>query len=313
MPSTSLSPARVRGALLGTAIGDALGMPIEHLSHQNVRLYYKGIKEYRADEKRGELDAGQWTGDTQRMLALARVLADSATRGGHRERLRGALNELLPHARRWEPGLLEALQQATTFAAPSNGAAVTMAPLGAWLSKAESVDEDKKSDLVPLMSATHSHPASVAAAYGHAFAVRAALLAEADSFNVDAFWEAVHAETLAVERSSGDTDTSVSDRLAALRDNLDDFPLDLQDACGGTGVHASESWPFALAMFARNPHLPETTLLSAINVGGDANSVGALCGALLGALNGADAFPQAWHDGLEARDQILAVADALMR
>ena len=41
---------KVRGALLGTAVGDALGMPVEGLSHQNVRTYYKGIKGYRADE-----------------------------------------------------------------------------------------------------------------------------------------------------------------------------------------------------------------------------------------------------------------------
>ena len=67
---------RIRGVLLGLAIGDALGMPIEGLSHPNVRTYYKGIKGFRADEKRGELEAGQWTADTQNALALAAALVE---------------------------------------------------------------------------------------------------------------------------------------------------------------------------------------------------------------------------------------------
>ena len=71
-----LDPDRVLGTLLGTAVGDALGMPIDGLSHQNVRTYYKGIKAYRADEHRRDLGAGQWTALTQRMFALVRSLAE---------------------------------------------------------------------------------------------------------------------------------------------------------------------------------------------------------------------------------------------
>ena len=80
-PTPAPTPARLRdrlvGALLGSAIGDALGMPVEGLSHPNVRTYYRGIKEMRADEKRGDLAAGQYTADTQRARALARALAAS--------------------------------------------------------------------------------------------------------------------------------------------------------------------------------------------------------------------------------------------
>ncbi|MEM9998837.1 MAG: ADP-ribosylglycohydrolase family protein [Bacteroidota bacterium] len=314
----TLSPDRVCGALLGTALGDALGMPIEHLSHQNVRLYYKGIKEYRADEKRGELDAGQWTGDTQRMLALARVLAQTTDPEAVSQRLGVAYRALLPEARRWPESVRAAVEAWGTEAvaelpsAPTNGAAVTMAPVGIRWAQGERTAEEVSALLTAIAGVTHQHPASYAAAYGQAFALRTVLLADPDGFEVDAFWQAVHEATRVAEHRLGDVDTSVSGRLAHLADMLDDFPLDLQDACGGTGAKASESWPFALAMFARNPHLPEATLLSAINVGGDANSVGAMCGALLGALNGAEAFPPAWHEGIEARDEIIAAADALL-
>src|SRR5690554_4522784 len=74
-PNSAMNRDRALGALLGAAVGDALGMPVDGLSHQNVRLYYKGVKGYTADEKRGDLDAGQWTAHTQRLRALAAALA----------------------------------------------------------------------------------------------------------------------------------------------------------------------------------------------------------------------------------------------
>ena len=64
-------------------------------------------------------------------------------------------------------------------------------------------------------------------------------------------------------------------------------------------------------MAARGPALAEASLLAAINVGGDANTVGAIVGALLGAMNGASAFPDEWRDGVEAGDEIAALADRL--
>ncbi len=66
----SPAPDAVTGALLGLAIGDALGRPANGLSHQNVRLYFKGIKEYRDDEY-GEGTAGSGTTLTRHALALA--------------------------------------------------------------------------------------------------------------------------------------------------------------------------------------------------------------------------------------------------
>ncbi|HEX8386543.1 MAG TPA: ADP-ribosylglycohydrolase family protein, partial [Rubricoccaceae bacterium] len=88
-------------------------------------------------------------------------------------------------------------------------------------------------------------------------------------------------------------------------------PLDLQDACNGTGSAADEAFPFALAMVARGPELAEATLLSAVNVGGDAAAVGAMVGAMVGAIHGASVFPAAWLDGLEDGDAIRAEAEAL--
>jgi ADP-ribosylglycohydrolase len=57
-------------------------------------------------------------------------------------------------------------------------------------------------------------------------------------------------------------------------------------------------------MVARRPHLLENTLLSGINVGGDADTTGAMMGAMLGALHGWTAFPDEWHEGLEDGERL---------
>ncbi len=48
---------RTRGALLGLAVGEALGRPVDKMSHQNVRTYFKGIKGY-VDHERTNVKAG---------------------------------------------------------------------------------------------------------------------------------------------------------------------------------------------------------------------------------------------------------------
>jgi ADP-ribosylglycohydrolase len=65
-------------------------------------------------------------------------------------------------------------------------------------------------------------------------------------------------------------------------------------------------------MVARRAHLLENTLLSGINVGGDADTTGAMMGALLGALHGWAAFPEEWKEGLEASGRLRAEAEALV-
>lgn len=72
--------SRARGALLGHAIGDALGLGAEFMSAEQVgRLYPQGLRAYE-DIVRGahqrKWEPGEATDDTGQMLALARVLVD---------------------------------------------------------------------------------------------------------------------------------------------------------------------------------------------------------------------------------------------
>ena len=310
---------------MGTAVGDALGMPIEGLSHQNVRTYYKGIKEFRDDEERKDLSAGQWTDDTQMTFAVARAMTSERDPATWPETVAEEYVALRGEARRWGPTTTQAIERLADGGAPAeagsadrptDGAAMRAAPLGAWWAAGGVPRDDAFEGVRAVLGVTHRHPAALVAGWGQAAGIRFLLQQDPEAFDRSGFWATLlNATTEAEERLGGDA--RVSDRLRALEDQLDAFPLDLRDACGGVSVRADEAWPFACAMVARRPHLLENTLLSGINVGGDADTTGAMMGAMLGALHGWAAFPAEWKEGLEAtsrlEDEATAFAEAIQR
>lgn len=311
---------KIIGTLLGTAVGDALGMPIEGLSHQNVRTYYKGIKEYRDDDQRGDLQAGQWTDDTQFTFALARVLTMAETPEAWPERAGEVYAAMCPEARRWGPTTTSAIERLVDGASATeagvatratNGAAMRAAPLGAWWAASGASREEALAAIRPVLKVTHRHPASIVAGVGQAWAVRFALTHRVEAFERDTFWNHLLDVVTWAEAQGDGAEHRVSRRIQQLAGHLRAFPLDLRDLCNGVGIEADASWPFAVAMVARAPHLIENTLLSGINVGGDADTTGAMMGALLGALHGWEAFPDEWKAGLEAREALETQAGAL--
>ena len=315
----TVSPDRIVGALVGTAVGDALGMPVEGLSHQNVRTYYLGIKEYRDDDQRGDLQAGQWTDDTQMTFALVRAMTQTAGPDAWPAAVAEEYVALRSEARRWGDTTTAAIDRLANGASPADsgnadratdGAAMRAAPLGLWWAAAE-VSRARAFEVArAVLGVTHRHPVALVAGWGQAVAVRFALGETPDTFDRAGFWATLLDATTEAEEHLG-AEPRVSDRLRALEDQIDGFPLDLRDACDGVTVRADEAWPFACAMVARRPHLLENTLLSGINVGGDADTTGAMMGALLGALHGWDAVPTEWKEGLEATDRLVEEAQAL--
>ena len=290
---------RAVGAFLGAAIGDALGMPVEGLSHVNVRTYYKGIKGLRADEKRGDLAAGQWTANTQRARAHARALAAAPTDSP--DAVRQALDAEPEPDRRPDASGSAAAAAATALGVMARLRGLGGLALARWSER--------------LLGPAFGAPEHAVASAAQAVALRAAL-SQPGAPDGPALLRAAADAAREAERLLGATD-AVSARLDSLAPFLAETPLDLQERAAGTGTGADEAFPFAVAMVARAPHLPEATLLSAVNVGGDAASIGAVAGALLGALHGPDAFPADWRDGLEdaagIRADAQALADALGR
>lgn len=68
----------------------------------------------------------------------------------------------------------------------------------------------------------------------------------------------------------------------------------------------------ALSCFM-NARTLEGAILSAINLGGDADTVGACCGALAGAYWGMDAIPKRWCADLENYDELIRLAERVWK
>src|SRR3954447_18114357 len=73
---------RVRGCLLGAAVGDALGAPLEGLSSQQIKSHYgrvgnyvDGVQAWKRKPYRWRL-RGLYSDDTQQALALSDILID---------------------------------------------------------------------------------------------------------------------------------------------------------------------------------------------------------------------------------------------
>ncbi len=290
---------RLVATLLGAALGDALGMPVEGLSHPHVRTYYKGLKELHADEKRGDLGRGQWTADTQRARALSRALATGAPDSP--EEVRAAFVAELAEAGELRRGAV---------ASPSSAGAACAAPLGVQARLRGLKDLASARWAALLLQSVDPHAVAHVAAAAQIAVIREALGKDPEAIAGPELLTAALVAARDAERLLG-ADDRVSSRLGTLQGHLTDFPLDLQDLCAGTGSAADEAFPFAVAMVARSPQLVESTMLAAVNVGGDAAAVGSCVGAVLGALHGTAAFPADWLDQLEDADAIRAEAEAL--
>ncbi len=83
----------------------------------------------------------------------------------------------------------------------------------------------------------------------------------------------------------------------------------------GTSGRASHSVPASLWAFLTAPESVSRSLIKAVNLGGDTDTIGAMAGALAGALHGWEAFPREWtevvEDGPDGKTALLRAADRL--
>ncbi len=303
------SLSRFRGCLLGAAVGDALGMPVEGMNYLQVRREHGKVTELLD----GKLPRGSYTDDTQLMIALAECLI--ANRGVRQDDLARRFVEIYDNFRGygivfrnfvylvdlgwdWRKASRQILD---VFNASWNGSAMRVAPVGALYS----------GDLEALRRAaldsgevTHCGELAQDACALQALAVGLAIRTrDGGRFDKAAFLRAL------IGAASQEV---LVRRLRRVEEMLATEP----DAYGvikaiGNTVEVQNSVPTAIYCFLRSPASYEETVGFAVSLGGDADSVAAMAGAVSGALNGEDAIPRRWLDGLEDRERIAALAGQL--
>ncbi len=298
---------RAYAALYGLAIGDALGMPTQFMSHEEVVAHFgviDGFQEAPADHPiAAGLPAGSITDDTEQALLLAEALLDGRGRidgddlarrllaWAERARERGSTDLLGPSSSAALAALVAGgpLDEASRFGA-TNGAAMRIAPVGLIIS---TDDLDALVDLVVDASqVTHNSGIAIAGAAAVAAAVSAGIsgasLAEATEL-------AIKAAEGAQRRGDWAPGPSLARRIAWGVELIDvaDHERSVRDVVElvGTSLAAQESIPAAFAILALHPDDPWQACLTAATLGGDSDTIAAMTGTIAGACHGMDRWP----------------------
>ncbi|MTE18399.1 ADP-ribosylglycohydrolase family protein [Streptomyces sp. TRM43335] len=331
--TTSATKRPAAGALLGLALGDALGFPTEF---NDVPSILAKCGPWRSMELPRPAFV---TDDTQMTLALARGLRAALEHGP----LTPA--RLLPPVREeyvawWgspennrAPGrtclvACELLsrrelpwQEASQVASKGCGANMRVAPLGL----VPDLDDDRRAGAARLQAAlTHGHPTALAAGDLTAHAVHLLARGTEPGELVGALRAYAHAQrTTYHEEWLGDLwrhahDPSAEsftargwDECLAVLDRLDAAlraPDPETDPCLATGAGwiAEEALATGLLCFLLFPDEPLTALRRAACTSGDSDSIACLAGAFAGAHLGADAWPREWVERVEHREELSA-------
>lgn len=298
---------RALGAFYGLALGDALGMPTQVMSREDVVRVYgtlTGFEPARDDNPvSAGMPAGAVTDDTDQAVVVARLLVEG---GGHVDPLRFA-DELLSWEREMKAkGSFDLLGPSTKAAldavaggtdpkeagryGTTNGAAMRVTPVG--IAFAAEPLPDFLDRVVESCQVTHDTNIGIAGAAAVAAAVSTGV---AGGTLDEAFDAAITAAEAGARRGNWIAGADISARIAWARelvDGLDEAAaLDRIVALIGTSVASQESVPAAFAVLALTGGDPWRSTLLAANLGGDSDTIGAIAGAVAGSVRGLSGLP----------------------
>lgn len=283
------------GALLGTAVGDALGLPAENLSPSRIRQRWK--EEWRM---RFVLGRGMISDDTEHTLLVAQAILRQPQDGAAFQRT------LAWQLRWWFAGLPGGVGLATAKAClrlwlgfPPDKAAVRSAGSGPAMRSAVigvyfANDPVKRRDFV-IASSRLTHrgwPAETAAL----------AVAECAALTVRCQGHPLAGEvlpTLANLCEEAEWQAVLSKLAAALASDLSvgEFARTLGLTQGVTG-YALHVVPIAIYAWMKHPGDFRAALVAALECGGDTDTVGAIVGGLMGAQVGERGIPPGWRESL---------------
>ncbi|WCR17353.1 ADP-ribosylglycohydrolase family protein [Paracoccus alcaliphilus] len=291
MPDTG-PDNRAKGALIGLAIGDALGAPVEF----QPRGGFAPIIGMRAGG-RFRLPAGAWTDDTAMALCLAESLL--ANPDLDERDLLERFCRWAQHGENSSTGVAVGIGQITLrrlgdfrrtgslHAAPrsrgdGNGALMRVAPVAI-----RHFRDPRKAAEIAIRQSRTTH-ASV-------------LSEQCCAFSVQLISRLVLGEEWSTALAEAQVELQAPELLAML------------DRCNSAGEPPSTGYVVdtleaALWAVSRTQSFEEA-LLAAVNLGHDADTVGAVAGQIAGARYGSEAIPVAWAETLVQRARIEKLAD----
>jgi ADP-ribosyl-[dinitrogen reductase] hydrolase len=335
----AVDPDRVKGSLVGLAVGDCLGVPVEGWALTTIQEMYARVTDY-------IFDPPVWTDDTQQALVLAesmvrlgrpdpewvgrRFVEMAQAEGGGRFGLhrgygsgfRRSVQAFAEHGDWRTSGQVDRA---------GSGAAMRIAPVATALSGW--APNEFRTAMAEVSMLTHREIRALLG--GLAVAWVAARLAREPAYPLergrDALVELIGWLDEAAEWLAGsyaevvtnvDRRGEVSEVLRFVLDWWNEGPvqrlMSIEEAA--TARRGEYSWitdgfvlssvMTAITLVLGSEDGFEETVLDAINLGGDADTVGAMVGGMAGAGCGYEAIPERWRS-LAAQRELEAWADAL--
>ena len=293
------------GSLLGVALGDAIGASREGrwiATKHEIELIAKISHPLR------------YTDDTHMTIGVAESLVechgfDGAHMAGRfidnysKEPWRGygpgppRVFKLIESGEAWDKAATH-IYRGGSF---GNGAAMRVAPIGLFFSN----NHARLKQVAYLSSLiTHSHILGMEGAALQAMAVALAIAENPDKpLNIQTFTSRLLSfATEDVYR----TKIAQFDILLEHPDNRQKVVYQL-----GHGIEAFNSVPTAIFAFLAHPQDFASTVIYAVSLGGDTDTIASMAGAISGAYLGIDSLPSEWLGQLENRGYMLNLADRL--
>ncbi|QPC92097.1 ADP-ribosylglycohydrolase family protein [Mesorhizobium sp. INR15] len=299
---------RAMGALIGGALGDALGMPTQLLSPARIAELYGHVEDFIAPfadhpVSKGLL-AGTITDDTEQALLLGRILAASGDGFDHarwvnalldweREvKARGSYDLLGPSTKR----AIDAINNGVSAeeagrSGDTNGAAMRIGPVGIMM-PLEPLDVFV-AKVAETCRATHNTSIAIASAAAVAAAVSRGI--------GGGDWRAASDSAVAAARrgamlgnwvTGGDIAARIVWAQDLVRGNRVKDAIRLITDLVGTGVASQESVPAAFAVLEVAGGDPWQAAVISANLGGDTDTIGAIAAGMAGACTGFAHLPQ---------------------
>lgn len=299
--NTSVLHDRFRGTLLGIAVGEALGAPADFLTADQIVERYGMITEMIGGGCHG-LEPGETTDATDMMLCLAESLADIG--GFDAEDVMDrylawfdsvpldmslAVRTSLLSYRSGTPWDLASRRAHEILGGPTagNGSLMRCAPLALRY-----MDDPDTRQATSQRESTLTHFDRLAGSACVAF----------NDLLVAAFHDQLREQLPAIAEAMAEEDRRVS---AALRDAMEAEPEEIQSSAFVLDTLCSAVWSVL------RTHSFEDALVLTVNLGGDADTVAAVTGALAGAVHGESGIPPRWLEPLCVYERVVAAADRL--
>lgn len=293
----ALSLNRSKGSLLGLAVGDALGTTLEFMDRRHPPNYHR-------DMTGGGvfvLPPGCWTDDT----AMALALADSLITRGRFD----PIDQLERYVRWWNQGDYSSIGRCFDIGNITIDALRHFEETGAgpasWTGRG--AGNGSLMRLVPVVIAYASDDRAA-----REYAGRSSLTTHPHPWCYCAC--RLFGGMLCRALGGGSKEEVLSVRegfYGEVESRLDRAPKRLRSQLRSTGF-VLDSLECAIWAFATTESFEEA-LIEAVNLGGDADTIGAITGQLAGAFYGLEAIPDRWLAPLHWRRKIETMAEQLTR